>query len=125
MIGKRKGLYLAAGLLLTALAAVGALLPLLPTTPLLLLAAGCFARSSEKCHKWLIEHPLFGPVIRNWQENKCIPKKAQIIAIGSILLFGTYTIGFAIENGSIRIIGSLFLLTGLIFVLRIPVCSNH
>ncbi|MDF7798361.1 YbaN family protein [Pontiellaceae bacterium B1224] len=125
MIGKSKGLYLTAGVLFTALAAVGVIVPLLPTTPLLLLAAGCFARSSEKCHRWLTEHKVFGPIIRNWHENQCIPKKAKIIAVGSILLFGTYAMAFAIENNLVRIIGSIFLLIGLIVVLRIPVCRNH
>ena len=124
MIGKSKGLYLSAGLLLTALAAVGLLLPLLPTTPLLLLAAGCFARSSEKCHYWLTEHKTFGPVIRNWHENKCIPKKSKMIAVASILIFGTYSIGFAIQRPVIQIMGGILLLTGLVFVLKIPVCGK-
>jgi uncharacterized membrane protein YbaN (DUF454 family) len=125
MVGKSKILYLIAGFLLTALAAVGVILPLLPTTPLLLLAAWCFAQSSEKCHRWLMEHRLFGPIIKNWHENKCIPCKAKIIAVASILIFGTYAVGFAIDNLYVRVIGGLFCLTGLLFVLRIPVCKNH
>lgn len=123
MVGKSKIIYLVAGVLLTALAAIGVVLPLLPTTPLLLLAAWCFAQSSEKCHRWLTEHRIFGSIIRNWEENKCIPRKAKIIAVASILIFGTYAVGFAIENNVIRMIGTLFLLTGLIFVLRIKNCE--
>ncbi|MDF7826089.1 YbaN family protein [Pontiellaceae bacterium B12227] len=122
MVGKSKIVYLIAGMLLTALAAVGIVLPLLPTTPLLLLAAWCFANSSEKCHQWLMNHRLFGPIIKNWHENKCIPKRAKIIAVASILIFGTYAVGFAIEQPVIRIAGTVFLLIGLISVLRIKVC---
>ena len=117
--------YLIAGFLLVGLATLGIFLPLLPTTPLLLLAAACFANSSEKCHQWLMQHNIFGPVIRNWHEKRCIPGKAKIVAVTSILLFGGYAIGFAIENLPIRIAGTAILLIGLVFVLRIPVCNKE
>ncbi len=121
MIEKSKILYLCAGFLLVGLATLGVVLPLLPTTPLLLLAAWCFANSSEKHHRWLVEHRVFGPIIQEWQENRRIPKKAKIIAIASILVFGTYAVGFAVENIIIRVIGGVFCLIGLLFVARIPV----
>lgn len=113
-----------AGFGLVGLATIGIFLPLLPTTPLLLLAATCFANSSEKSHRWLMEHNVFGPILKNWHEHRCIPRKAKIVAIASILIFGTYAIGFAIENIYIRIIGGVFLLTGLVFVLRIRICER-
>lgn len=125
MVTKSNVFYLAAGIVLTVIAAIGIVVPLLPTTPLLLLAAWCFANSSEKCHRWLVEHKLFGPIIRNWQDNRCIPLKAKILAVSMILIFGTFAIGFAIENIYVRIIGGLFCFTGLIFVLRIPVCKDR
>jgi uncharacterized membrane protein YbaN (DUF454 family) len=118
-----KGLYIVAGFVLVALAALGVFLPLLPTTPLLLLAAWCFAKSSDKYHRWLMEHQIFGPIIRNWHERRCIPRNAKSIAVASILIFGTYAIGFAIENLWIRLFGTAVLLTGLVFVLRIKVCT--
>jgi uncharacterized membrane protein YbaN (DUF454 family) len=124
MAEKHKWIFLTAGILLVGLAAVGTVLPLLPTTPLLLLAAWCFARSSEKCHRWLIEHRLFGPFLKNWQETKCIPFKAKMLAIGSMVIFGSYAIGFAIENNYIRIIGALLLIIGLVTVLRLKTCSD-
>ena len=121
---KPKWLYLVAGFLLVGLATAGIFLPLLPTTPLLLLAAACFANSSEKWHRWLMEHNLFGPIISNWHERRCIPRKAKIIAVASILLFGGYSIGIAIENPYIRIAGALILGIGLVTVLRIKVCND-
>lgn len=124
MIGKNRILYLASGFALVALAALGVILPLLPTTPLLLLAAWCFAHSSEKCHRWLLEHRLFGPIIKSWQENRCIPLRAKILSVSMILIFGGYAVGVRIENIYVRVIGGGLCLIGLISVLRIPVCRN-
>ena len=125
MIPKRRVLYLVAGFALVGLATLGIFLPLLPTTPLLLLAAWCFANSSEKCHQWLLNHRVFGSIIRNWQENRCIPLKAKLLSVSMIVLFGGYAVGYRIENLTIRIIGGLLCLTGLFFVLRIPVCKKN
>ena len=119
-----KVLYLTTGFLLVGLAALGVVIPLLPTTPFLLLAAGCFAQSSERCHRWLLNHRIFGPVIQSWHENRCIPRRAKTFAIISILLFGGYAVGFAIESQTIRIIGGIFLAAGMVSVLRIPTCGN-
>lgn len=63
------------------LAILGIFLPLLPTTPFLLLASACYLRGSERMHRWLLAHPLFGDYIRNMQENRGIPLKAKVIAI--------------------------------------------
>lgn len=123
MFGTRKILYLVAGFALIALATLGIFLPLLPTTPLLLLAAWCFANSSEKCHQWLLNHKIFGGIIRNWQENRCMPLKAKMVSVTMIILFGGFAI-YRLENIYIRVIGGLFCLIGLLSVLRIPICKK-
>lgn len=60
------------------------MLPLLPTVPFLLLAAFCFARSSERLHQWLVGHPTFGPPIRDWEERGAIGRRAKWIATVSM-----------------------------------------
>ena len=80
------------GVVSLALAVVGIFLPLLPTTPLLLLAAWCFLRSSERLYTWLINHPYVGEYIRNFRENKAIPLHAKIISVTMIWL----TIGYCV-----------------------------
>lgn len=75
-----RGLWLAGGVTALALGAVGVVLPLLPTVPFLLLAAFCFARSSERLHRWLLDHPAFGPPIRDWEERGAVGRKAKWIA---------------------------------------------
>src|SRR5688572_1006860 len=60
---------------------VGIFLPVLPTTPFLLLAALCFAKSSARFYNWLLNHRWFGRYIRSWKENGTIPLKTKMIAI--------------------------------------------
>ena len=74
-------LLILAGILSLALGVIGAFVPLLPTVPLVLLAAYCFARSSERLHAWLINNPHFGSIIRNFEAGRGIPRKVKVRAI--------------------------------------------
>jgi len=78
---------LLAGLAAVAIGAVGVVLPLLPTTPFLLIAAFAFARSSQRLNNWLREHRAFGPLINNWHRDGSIDRKAKRTAI--IVIFAT------------------------------------
>ena len=69
------------GLTAFAIGAVGVVLPLLPTTPFLLVAAFAFARSSTRLNRWLREHPLFGSLISNWHRDGSIDRKTKRNAI--------------------------------------------
>ncbi|MSM41091.1 MAG: DUF454 family protein [Geobacter sp.] len=74
------------GLAATIFGIIGIFLPLVPTVPLLLLAAACFARSSERFHTWLIEHRHFGPLIRDYLKGSGIPRRAKVSAITLVWL---------------------------------------
>lgn len=77
------------GLLALALGAIGVVLPLLPTVPFMLLAAFCFARSSERLHNWLISHPTFGPSIVDWQDHGAIhPRAKRLATLSVVVVFG-------------------------------------
>ena len=69
------------GWLSVALGVIGIFLPVLPTTPFLLLAAACFARSSERFYLWLIQHPRLGPWIRDYLDGRGIPLKGKLYSI--------------------------------------------
>lgn len=73
----RRHLYLAAGFVSLGLGAIGAFLPLLPTVPFVILAAFCFARSSPKLERRLLEHPRFGPHIRLWRERGAVSRRGK------------------------------------------------
>lgn len=74
-------LILTIGILSFTLGVIGIFLPILPTTPFILLAAACFARSSERFHQWILNHKYFGNTLKNWEGNKTITKRAKIISL--------------------------------------------
>ncbi|WP_017937687.1 YbaN family protein [Zestomonas thermotolerans] len=83
---------LGVGWLSVLLGVIGIFLPVLPTTPFLLLAAACFARSSQRFYHWLVDHPKLGPWVRDYLDGRGIPLKGKVYAIGlmwtSILVSG-------------------------------------
>jgi uncharacterized membrane protein YbaN (DUF454 family) len=79
-------LWLVFGFFATGCAIIGAVLPLVPTTPFLLLAAYAFARSSPRFHGWLTNHRQFGPLIQNWQRNGSIDPRSKRVAL-AVMLF--------------------------------------
>ena len=85
-------LLIGLGFLCLGLAVLGLFLPLLPTTPLVLLAAYFFSRGSERLHRWLAGHPRFGPILRDWEAERVIPLWAKLAASVMMLL----SVGYAV-----------------------------
>jgi len=85
MTGVRRIALLVLGLVSLALGAIGIFVPLLPTTPLVLLAAFAFANSSETLHQWLLDHNVFGPLIDNWHRHRAISRAAKAMAALSMI----------------------------------------
>lgn len=99
-----KVLLLCFGTLCVALGVLGIFLPVLPTTPFLLLAAYCYGRSSERFYRWLITNRWCGEYIRNYREGKGIPLRKKILSILLLWMTIGYTIVFAVSQGWIRLI---------------------
>ena len=81
-----RGVYLVLGLLSLALGLIGLVLPLMPTTVFVLLAAFFFARSSERIHSWIVAHRMLGPLVRDYQAGLGIPLYAKVWAVAAIVL---------------------------------------
>lgn len=107
------------GLIFVGLAALGAVLPVLPTTPFLLVAAACFAKSSPRLYQWLVTNRVFGPLIVNWQQTRTIPKKAKRIALISIALAASYSI-YVVPSVSLKVLVVALLIFPVIFLIRLP-----
>lgn len=89
----KKALLVAAGSLCIVLAVLGVFLPLLPTTPFLLLASACYVRSSERLHGWLMGNRLLGGYIRNFRERRGIPLRGRVVTVVLLwlpLLYSVY-----------------------------------
>lgn len=98
-----KSVYIIFGSLSLALGIVGIFIPLLPTTPLLLLAAALYFRSSPQLYEWLLNHPKLGTYIRNFREYNAIPLRAKIVSITLLWLTIGYCVVAVIEPLWIRI----------------------
>jgi len=113
-----KPLLITLGLLLVGLAVLGIFLPVLPTTPLLLLALACFAKSSKKLHDWLLTNKTFGPFIKDWNETRSMPRKAKIIAIITILITGSISV-LSVNTVLLKLILAALLIIPVVIILRI------
>jgi len=102
-----KWALLATGWLSLGLGLVGIFLPLLPTTPFLLLAALCFSKASPRLHQWLLEHKITGPIILDWRARRVIRIKAKIVA--SLLLLPTLYLAVFTEKLPLPVRGALLL----------------
>jgi uncharacterized membrane protein YbaN (DUF454 family) len=93
--GPARVIWLALALVSLALGAVGVVLPVLPTTPFLLLAAYAAARSSTRLHAWLLGHRLFGPPIRDWQAGHTVGRRAKVTASATMAISAAvlFTVG--------------------------------
>ncbi|MGE4133777.1 MAG: YbaN family protein [Bdellovibrionales bacterium] len=103
---------------------VGIFVPLLPTTPFLLLAAWCFARSSDRARDWLNHHPQLGPIIRNWKETGSINRASKILASLTILV-SIFWMHKKVENLTISVPVALFLLGILTFLITRPLPKDQ
>jgi len=117
IVGK---LLIVLGHICVGLGAIGIVLPLIPTTPFLLLAAACYARGSERFYNWLLNNKYFGSYIRDYREGRGIPLKAKITAI--ILIWVTIGLSavFFVPLLPVQIL--LFVIAGVIttYLLRLP-----
>ncbi|MDD0851932.1 YbaN family protein [Halobacteriovorax sp. GB3] len=121
MISKTKSfIFLALGWICIVLAVIGIFLPLLPTTPFLILAAFLFSKGSERLHAWLLNQKTFGPIIRDWHERGAIKPKAKILSTFLIVTFFSYTLIFVNVALWIKVIVFLTGLAVLGFILSRP-----
>ena len=104
---------------------LGIPLPVLPSTPFILLSAWFFARSSDKWHQRLLQSELFGPMIHNWESNRCITRRSKAVAVLAMLVAGGASIGLAMESVEMRLLTAALLAIGCTTVLSIKSCPEN
>ena len=101
------------------LAGLGIALPLLPTTPFLLLAAFAFARSSDRWHAWLLGHRVFGPIIDDWRRHRAIDRRTKIVSVVSMA--GVFVVSLVLDVGAVVLaVQAVVLTASATFVLSRP-----
>lgn len=112
-------LWQLAGLTALGLGILGIALPLLPTTPFILLAVFCFSRSSERLHNWLVTHKRFGPMIENWHQHGAISKRAKYLS--AMAMIAVFAISLVLgANAIVLVIQAVVLAGAATFVLSRP-----
>jgi uncharacterized membrane protein YbaN (DUF454 family) len=108
------------GLLFVGLAILGVVLPILPTTPFLLVAAACFAKSSPRLQKKLLANKTFGPLIHEWQQHRSIPRKAKRIALLTMILSIVWS-AYLLQSLMLTLLVFALVIGPFIFLWRLPV----
>ena len=113
-------LYLVLGWLFFSLGLLGAFLPVLPTTPFMLLALFMFTKCSERFHNWLYNHRFFGPPLQKWHEHRVIPVRAKMMSISMMSLSLIYVILYSPAPVWMIVLTGLLMAYGAWFVLTKP-----
>jgi uncharacterized membrane protein YbaN (DUF454 family) len=108
----KRMLFVIIGTLFLGIGFIGIVIPVLPTTPFLLLAAACYFRGSERLHQWLINNRIFGEFIQNYMEGKGIKTRQKIITIAFLWFMIMLSIIYMVEN---------LIIKGLLIVIAIAV----
>lgn len=112
--------FLILGSLALALGIIGVFLPLLPTTPFVLLAAACYARGSRRFHQWLLANRTFGPIIAEWERHRSIPYRTKITAIALMSTTMAISIIFFVKPLWLKGVIAAFGVALAIWMYRIP-----
>lgn len=114
-------IYLVFGICALILAAIGVILPILPTVPLVLLAGFCFARSSNRMHSLLLKNKYFGPMLKQWEETKSITPKAKYSSIAVLALSIGISTLFIVEETLTKVILVAVAVGVILYIMRLPV----
>ena len=119
----QKWIYIALGSISLGVGVLGIFLPLLPTTVFMLIAAACYARSSDRLYNWLLNHKVFGPYIKNWREHRAITRRTKIVIL--VVLWSTLAFS-AFVAAKLLLVQIVLLIVGLgvtLFILNVKTMS--
>lgn len=112
--------YFLLGWLFFALGVLGVVLPVMPTTPFMLLALWAFSRSSQHFHDWLYNHAFFGPPLQQWQQYRVVPLGIKLLAISFMMMSMVYLLFFSPLPDWVNIVSGLIMSATAIYLLSKP-----
>lgn len=104
------------GIVSVIIGTIGIFVPILPTTPFILLAAWCFLKSSKTTYKWISRQPLFGKALKDWNENEAISRKNKTLAI-SMISISLILIWQSVDDKNLLYIVTILLLLASVFII--------
>ena len=119
----KKTVYMMLGFMFIVLGLLGVFLPLLPTTPFIILAAFFFSKSSERWHQWLLSNRAFGPILHNWECSRCIPRFAKLLSFSMIALFGSFSV-VTLPFLWLKVVTVLLIAYACYFIANIQTCAK-
>ena len=124
--GLSRAFWFGLGLISMILGLIGIPVPGLPTTPFMILAAACFAKSSQRFYDWIINNRLFGSHVKNYREGNGIPKRSKPMILATMWAFVLFAVLFAIpDDVAVSKVATIVLaIIGTAFILRIPSIEN-
>ncbi len=120
----KKTLFMSLGFLFILLAILGVFLPLLPTTPFIILAAFLFSKSSDRWHQWLLSSRVFGPMLNKWECSRCIPRFAKLLSFSMIALFGSFSV-LSLPFIWLKVLTILLIAYACYFIANIKTCAEE
>jgi uncharacterized membrane protein YbaN (DUF454 family) len=122
-----KLLWLTAGFLLVGIGMVGIIVPGLPTTPFMILAAACFARSSQRFYRWVLTNRLFGAQVRRFREGKGISLRGKVFSVSAMSLFILLSVIFFIPNHLlwVKALALILGIIGVTYIVTRPTDSSN
>jgi uncharacterized protein len=117
-----RALWAALGVLCVTVGLIGVVLPGLPTTPFLILAAACFLRSSQKLYDRVLGHPRFGPLVRDFREGKGLPLRVKVWALALMWIFVLFALGPGLPDGrwELRAMVGVAAVIGTVYLIHLP-----
>jgi len=119
----KRTVYMMLGFMFIVLGLLGVFLPLLPTTPFIILAAFFFSKSSERWHQWLLSNRVFGPILYNWECSRCIPRFAKLLSFSMIALFGSFSV-ITLPFLWLKVVTVLLIAYACYFIANIQTCAK-
>jgi len=116
----KKAIFIVAGTISLGLGAVGIFLPILPTTPFLLLSAACYYKGSERMHRWLLNNKLFGSYIRNYKEGKGISQAGKILTLFLLWITIIFSAFYMVNNYVVQIVLFAIAIAMTIHIITLP-----